>query len=209
MTAAPPGAVRTEVVDGVLVATVDRPAGNAIDSRVSFELYTAWARLRDDPSVRAGVVTGAGHEYFSAGWDVAPGIGGLAGVADFFRVGKPMIAAVNGVARGGGFELALMTDLIVAAEHAEFVIPGGLGGPGELGSAVPARLSEEAVHELRRTGGTLTAATAAKFGVAHRIVPAGTELAVALDLARLLASTPGAAAAIKEIGLGAHRADGD
>ncbi|WIX76306.1 enoyl-CoA hydratase-related protein [Amycolatopsis carbonis] len=201
MTTAPPGAVRTEVVDGVLVATIDWPGDNAIDSRVSFELYAAWARLRDDPAVHAGVVTGAGSEYFSAGWDLAPGAGGLAGVADFFRIGKPLIAAVNGVARGGGFELALMTDLIVAARHAEFVVPGPLG------TALPARLSEEAVAELRRGDGKLTAAAAAKWGVVHRVVPAGTELAVALELARWLASTPGAAAAVKEIGLGAHRAN--
>ncbi|QRP49893.1 enoyl-CoA hydratase-related protein [Amycolatopsis sp. FDAARGOS 1241] len=200
MTAALPRAVRTEVVDGVLVATVDRPVGNPIDSQVSFELYAAWARLRDDPAVHAGIVTGAGREYFSAGWDLAPGTGGFAGVADFFRLPKPMIAAVNGLARGGGFELALMTDLIVAAEHAEFALPDHRGAV-----PLPDRLSEEAVHALCRSG-RLSAAGAARCGVVHRVVPAGTELAVALDLARSLGGTPGAAAAVKEIGLGAHRA---
>ncbi|MEV6899413.1 enoyl-CoA hydratase-related protein [Amycolatopsis sp. NPDC051372] len=201
MTAAPSCAVHTEVVDGVLVATLDRPGGNKIDSRMSFELYTAWARLRDDPALFAGVVTGAGSAYFSAGWDLASGSGGFAGVADFFRLGKPMIAAVNGLARGGGLELALMTDLIVAADHAEFALPDPRGAV-----PLPERLSEEAVHGLCRTG-RLTAAAAARCGVVHRVVPAGTELAAAVDLARSLGSAPGAAAAVKEIGLGAHRGD--
>ncbi|MEV0070309.1 enoyl-CoA hydratase-related protein [Amycolatopsis sp. NPDC050768] len=201
MTAAPSCAVHTEVIDGVLVATLDRPGGNKIDSRMSFELYTAWARLRDDPALFAGVVTGTGSGYFSAGWALASGSGGFAGVADFFRLSKPMIAAVNGLARGGGFELALMTDLIVAADHAEFVLPDPCGAV-----PLPERLSEEAVHGLCRTG-RLTAAAAARCGVVHRVVPAGTELAAAVDLARSLGSAPGAAAAVKEIGLGAHRGD--
>ncbi|HEY3712019.1 MAG TPA: enoyl-CoA hydratase-related protein [Amycolatopsis sp.] len=198
MTATSPSVVRTEVFDGVLVATIDRPGGNAMDQHVSRALYEALMRLGGDPGVRAGVVTGAGREFFCAGWDLMPGVGGFAGVHDLFRVGKPLIAAVNGLARGGGFELALVADLIVAAEHAEFALP-------DPPARMPAELPEELVHELRHGDGRLTAAAAARWGLVHRVVPAGTELAVALDLARRLAAAPGAAAVVKEIGRGAGK----
>jgi crotonobetainyl-CoA hydratase len=198
MTATSPSVVRTEVFDGVLVATIDRPGGNAMDQHVSRALYEALMRLGGDPGVRAGVVTGAGREFFCAGWDLMPGVGGFAGVHDLFRVGKPLIAAVNGLARGGGFELALVADLIVAAEHAEFALP-------DPPARMPAELPEELVHELRHGDGRLTAAAAARWGLVHRVVPAGTELPVALDLARRLAAAPGAAAVVKEIGRGAGK----
>ncbi|WP_328609808.1 enoyl-CoA hydratase-related protein [Amycolatopsis sp. NBC_00345] len=196
MTAASPSFVRTEVFDGVLVATVDRPGGNAMDLHVSRALFEALMRLSQDPGLHAGVVTGAGREFFCDGWDLTPGTGGFAGVHDLFRVGKPVIAAVNGLARGGGFELALVADLIVAADHAEFALPDPPAG-------VPGELPEELARELRRGDGRLTAAAAARWGLVHRVVPAGTELSVALDLAHQLAAAPGAAAVVKEIGRGA------
>jgi crotonobetainyl-CoA hydratase len=195
MITASPSVVRTEVFDGVLVATIDRPGGNAMDQHVSRALFEALMRLAGDPGLRAGVVTGAGRDFFCAGWDLAPGVGGIAGVHDLFRVGKPLIAAVNGLARGGGFELALVADLIVAAEHAEFALP-------DPAARVPAELPEEMADELRRGDGKLTAAAAARCGLVHRVVPAGTELPVALDLAHRLAAAPGAAALVKEIGRG-------
>src|SRR5215475_8515853 len=125
--------VRTEVVDGVLVVTLDRPSANAIDVATSNALYDAFARLENDPSLRVGIVTGAGDRFFSAGWDLKAaaagesieadhGPGGFAGLTEFFDIGKPVIAAVNGLAFGGGFELVLATDLVVAAGHADFAL---------------------------------------------------------------------------------------
>ena len=112
---------------GVLELTIDRPKANAIDSATSRAMGEAFIAFRDDPDLRVAIVTGAGERFFSAGWDLkayvagdpgdpeAFGPGGLAGLTELFDLDKPVIAAVNGYAAGGGFELALACDLIVAA----------------------------------------------------------------------------------------------
>jgi hypothetical protein len=101
----------------VLVITLDRPKANAIDVPTSQALYAAFDRLRREPGLRVGILTGAGERFFSAGWDLKAaadgegiaadhGPGGFAGLTEFFDIGKPVIAAVNGLALGGGFELS-------------------------------------------------------------------------------------------------------
>jgi crotonobetainyl-CoA hydratase len=193
------------------VITLDRPKANAIDVPASRALYAAFRQLQDS-SARVGIITGAGERFFSAGWDLKAGesadadhgAGGFAGLTEFFGLDKPVIAAVNGLALGGGFELALAADLIVAADHAEFALPEcRLGLVPDSGGLIrlPRRLPAVVANELLFTGDRLTAADAAHWGLVNRVVPRGTELAVALALARRIAeSAPLAIAAIKEIG---------
>ncbi len=130
-----PMAVHAEARGPVLEITLDRPNANAIDLETGLALHDAFARLRDEPGLRAGIFTGAGERFFSAGWDLKAaaageesassdfGPGGFAGFTEMFDLDKPVIAAVNGLAVGGGFEMVLACDLIVAAEHAEFFLP--------------------------------------------------------------------------------------
>src|SRR5256885_9132268 len=141
--------VRLAVEDGVAVITLDRPKANAIDVATSRALHRAFARLQDDPALRVGIVTGAGDRFFSAGWDLKAasageaidadhGPGGFAGLTEYFSLDKPVIAAVNGLALGGGFDPALAADLRVAARQGECVLPAtGLGLIPDLGSGPP------------------------------------------------------------------------
>ena len=123
----PGGPVRTRAADGVLTITLDRPRANAVDVATSHALYEAFAMLESDPGLRAGIVTGAGDRFFCAGWDLKAaaagepvdadhGPGGFAGLTELHGRSKPVIAAVNGIAAGGGFELVLAADLVVAAD---------------------------------------------------------------------------------------------
>lgn len=206
--------VRTEVRDGVLVVTLDRPPANAIDVATSHALYDAFARLERDPELRVGVVTGAGDRFFSAGWDLKAaaageavdadhGPGGFAGVTELFDRSKPVIAAVNGLALGGGLELALAADLMVVADHAELALPevrvGVVADAGGL-LRLPRRLPEAVAREMLLTGRRMTAEEAARWGLANRVVPGPRLLDAALALAHeICAAAPLAVAAVQEV----------
>ena len=206
-------AVKLETRDGVLVITLDRPKANAIDVTTSLELYAAFKTLNDDPALRVGIITGTGR-FFSAGWDLGAandgeavdadhGPGGFAGLTEYFSLTKPVIAAVNGLAVGGGFELALAADLIVASDTAKFWLPeaqlGMLpdsGGLLRLPKAIPARLAREMIL----TGRRMDAAEAAALHLVSRVVPGEDLLATALDLASTIAkSAPLAITAARDI----------
>jgi len=192
--------VHTEVggVNGsTLIVTLDVPKANAVNVATSMELYEVFVRLRDDSTLRSAVLTGAGERFFSAGWDLKAAAqgeaidaehspGGFAGLTEFFDVGKPVIAAVNGLAFGGGFELALSADLIVAADHAEFALPevqiGIVADSGGL-LRIPARVPRAIALEWLLTGRRVTADELLRWGVVNRVVPAGELLASALELA--------------------------
>jgi len=215
------GPVRTESAGGVLTITLDRPRANAVDVATSHALYEAFARLESDAGLRAGIVTGAGDRFFCAGWDLRAaaageavdadhGPGGFAGLTELHGRTKPVIAAVNGIAAGGGFELVLAADLVVSAEHAEFSLPEAtLGIIPDAGGVLrlPRRLPRPLAVELLLTGRALSAREALGHGLVNQVVPADQLMPAARALAgRIAASAPLAVAAVLEV-LDATEAD--
>ena len=205
--------VRTEVNHGVLTITLDRPKANAIDVTTSDLLYAAFKRLQIDTALRVAIITGTGR-FFSAGWDlnaanegeaidVVHSPGGFAGLTEFFALDKPVIAAVNGLAMGGGFELALAADLIVAADTAEFALPevklGLLADSGGM-LRLPRRLPRAIANEMLLTGRRMGAAEAAGWGLVNQVLPGAQLLAAAGALARqIVQAAPLAVAALKQV----------
>lgn len=206
-------AVTTRREDAILVITLDRPKANAIDVATSMELYAAFKQLDDDPSLRVGIITGTGR-FFSAGWDLGAANegeavdavhspGGFAGLTEYFSLTKPVIAAVNGLAVGGGFELALAADLIVASTAAQFWLPEAQlgilpdsGGLLRLPKLVPANLAREMIL----TGRKLEAAEAQTVGLVSRVAEPDALLETAIALAReIAASAPLAVTAARDI----------
>ena len=206
-------AVHCHAEAGVLTITLNRPKANAINVPTSLALYAAFARLQDDPALRVGIITGTGR-FFSAGWDLAAategeavdadhGPGGFAGLTEFFSLSKPVIAAVNGLAMGGGFELALAADLIVASDTAEFALPEvKLGLMADSGGVLrlPQRLPRAIATELLLTGRRMGASEALRWGLVNQVAAPDQLLPAALALAQtLVANAPLAQAAIKEV----------
>ena len=201
--------------DGAIAwITIDRPKANAIDAAASRAMYAAVRELEDDPQLRVGIVTGAGGRFFSAGWDLkaaaageAPdadfGPGGFAGITEFLGRRKPLLAAVNGIAFGGGFELALSCDLVVAAESAQFALPeAGLGIMADAGGVIrlPRIIGRTRAAEMLMTGRRIDAATAFAWGVVNQVVDDADLSEAAHELAtRVCASAPLSIAAILEV----------
>ena len=185
--------------------TLDRPSANAIDAATSRALFLAFRAFSDDPDARVAILTGAGDRFFSAGWDLKAaaaaegaqasdadhGAGGFAGLTEYFALEKPVIAAVNGLAIGGGFELALACDLIVASENAEFALPeAGLGLVGNAGGVqrLARRIAPNLAMELLLTGRRIDAAEAQRLGLANQVVPLGSLMSAARALAATVAA---------------------
>ena len=205
--------IRTARRGHVLEVTMDRPKANAIDlatSRIMGEVFTGF---REDPDLRVAMITGAGEKFFSAGWDLKAaaagdavdgdyGVGGFGGLQELRGLNKPVIAAVNGIACGGGLEIALSADMIVAADHATFALPEIRSGTVADSASIrlPKRIPYHVAMDLLMTGRWFDAEEAARWGMVNRIVPAAGLLAEARELADLLASGPPLVyAAIKEI----------
>ena len=204
-------AVTIEKQASVWEITLDRPKANAIDMATSQALGNAFLAFRDDPSARVAILTGAGTRFFSAGWDLKEaavagkdedyGLGGFAGLTELFSLEKPIIAAINGLAVGGGFEMALACDLIVVAEGAEFFLPEArIGVIPDAGGILrlPRRLPRAIAMEMMLTGKRLSAVDALRFGLINELVPYAELMPAARRLAaKVLAAAPLAAAAIK------------
>jgi crotonobetainyl-CoA hydratase len=193
--------VKTERNGKVLEITLDRPKANAIDVPTSHRLGEVFIQFRDDPELLVAILTGAGEKFFSGGWDLKAaaggegaesdfGPGGFAGLTEIFDLNKPVIAAVNGYAIGGGFELALACDLIVAAEHALFYLPeAGWGIIPAAGGVqrLPRRLPQAVAMEIMLTGRHMGAEEAARHGLINRVVPLPRLLETAREMAGQIA----------------------
>jgi enoyl-CoA hydratase len=200
-------AVETSALDDVLVITLNRPeTRNAIDSAMSLGVLDALAQLDGDDELRVGVLTGAGGT-FCAGLDLkAFATDGLpTKIDDVFRKGctKPLVAAIEGVAVGGGLEMALIADLLVAASDARLgstEVKFGLFPGGGALLRLPRHLPQSLVAELAFTGRLLSAQEAFEHGLVVRLSDPGDALETALDLAGAIArNAPLGVAAVKQL----------
>ncbi len=209
------GPLHVTEAGGVLEIVLDRPKANAIDAVTSQQMGEVFVRFRDDPDLRVAIITGAGEKIFSAGWDLKAaasgdlsedsdyGPGGFAGLTELFDLDKPVIAAVNGLAIGGGFELAMACDLIVAAEHAAFALPetqvGVAADSGGL-QRLPRQLPYRVALELLLLGRRMPASEALHHGLINAVVPADRLMDQARDWARMIVDgAPLSVRAIKEV----------
>ena len=206
-------AIQTKRQDAVLQVTLNRPKANAIDLATSRAMGETFKRFRDDPDLRVAIVTGAGERFFCAGWDLKAaaegeavdgdyGVGGFGGIQELPNLNKPILAAVNGMAVGGGWELALSCDLILAAENASFALPeiraGTLADAATI--KLPKRIPYHVAMDLLLTGRWMDAAEAQRWGVVNEVVEPAKLLHRAWELATTLANGPPLVfAAIKEV----------
>jgi crotonobetainyl-CoA hydratase len=205
--------VKTQRDGPILLVTLDRPKANAIDLATSRIMGGIFRDFRDDPESRVAILTGGGARFFCPGWDLKAaadgdavdgdyGVGGFGGLQELRDMHKPVIAAVNGIACGGGLELALSADMILAAEHATFALPEIRSGTVADAASIklPKRIPYHIAIELLLTGRWFDADEAHRWGLVNEIVPAARLLDRAWELARLIASGPPLVyAAIKEI----------
>lgn len=206
-------ALKIERRGAVLEVTLDRPKANAIDLETSRAMGEVFTDFRDDPDLRVAIITGGGPKFFSAGWDLKAaaggdavdgnyGKGGFGGLQELRGLNKPVIAAVNGICCGGGFELALSADIILAAAHATFALPEIRSGTVADAASIrlPKRIPYHIAMEMLLTGRWFDAEEAHRWGVVNRILPADRLMAEARALADDLAAGPPLVfAAIKEI----------
>lgn len=207
-------ALKIERRGALLELTLDRPKANAIDAATSKAMGEAFIAYGEDPELRCAIITGGGERFFSAGWDLKAaaegeaadadfGPGGFAGLTELFNLQKPVIAAVNGLAAGGGFELALSADMVVTADHATFFLPEAtIGIIADAGGVLrlPRRLPRALACEMLMTGSRLSAADALRWGLVNQVVPGDQLKTAARALAeRVLASAPLSVQAVKEV----------
>lgn len=214
-----PGAL-TERRGNVLIITINRPeARNAVNAAVSTAVGNGLELAQSDPEIRAVVITGSGDKSFCAGADlkaISRGENlfhpehpewGFAGFVSHF-IDKPVIAAVNGTALGGGSELALASDLVVAEERAKFGLPevkrglmAAAGGVFRIVDQLPRKVGLELIF----TGEPLNSQDALRWGLINEVVPDGTVLEAALALAeRITVNAPLAVQASKRVAYGAE-----
>ena len=205
--------VRTRREGAVIEVTLHRPKANAIDLATSRIMGATFKAFRDDPDLRVAIVTGRGDKFFSAGWDLKAaaggdpvdgdyGVGGFGGMQELPDLNKPVIAAVNGMAVGGGFELALSCDLILASSAARFALPEIHAGTIADAATIklPRRMPYHVAMELLLTGRWMDALEAQRWGIVNEVLEPDELPVRAWELARTLADGPPLVfAAIKEV----------
>jgi crotonobetainyl-CoA hydratase len=205
--------IKTRREGTILEVMLDRPKANAIDLATSRLMGDTFKEFRDDPELRVVIVKTAGDKFFSAGWDLKAaaagdavdgdyGVGGFAGLQELIDMNKPVIACVNGMAVGGGFELALSCDLIYASEHSSFALPeiraGTLADAATI--KLPKRIPYHVAMDLLLTGRWMDVQEAHRWGLVNEVLPKERLEERVWEVARLLASGPPLVfAAIKEV----------
>jgi len=197
----------------ILEVTINRPKANAIDAATSREMSAVFESFMKDSQLRVAILTGTGPRFFSAGWDLTAasegeafesdyGIGGFGGICELKYRPKPVIVAVNGMAVGGGFEIALAADLIVAAEHAEFFLPeANLGLIADNATIrLPKIVPPNIAREMLISGRRMSAAEAQSWGIVNQVTSTENLMTAARELAtKICAAAPLSVAAVLEL----------
>jgi crotonobetainyl-CoA hydratase len=205
--------IKTRREGGILEVTLDRPKANAIDLATSRIMGQVFQSFRDDPELRVAIVRAEGEKFFCPGWDLKAaaggdavdgdyGIGGFGGIQELGNLNKPVICAVNGICCGGGLELALSCDIILASDNATFALPEINSGTVADAASIklPKRIPYHVAMDLLLTGRWFDAEEALRWGLLREITTPAALLDKAWELARLLESGPPLVqAAIKEI----------
>ncbi len=201
-------------IDGhVLEVTIDRPKANAVDLKTSRIMGEIFRDFRDNSDLRVAILTAAGEKFFCPGWDLKAaadgdavdgdyGVGGFGGLQELPHLNKPVIAAVNGICCGGGLEIALSCDIILAVEHATFALPEIRSGTVADAASIklPKRIPYHVAMEMLLTGRWLDVEEAHRWGFVNHVHKADELMEKAWEMARLLASGPPLVfAAIKEV----------
>ena len=207
------GPIQTRREDTILEVTIDRPKANAIDLVTSRLMGEVFMDFRDDDSLRIAILRAQGEKFFSAGWDLKAaadgdavdgdyGIGGFGGLQELGNLNKPVICAVNGICCGGGLEIALSCDLIIASDNATFALPEIRSGTVADAASIklPKRISYHVAMDLLLTGRWFDADEALRLGLLKSVVAPDDLHEEVWSLARHLASGPPLVyAAIKEV----------
>jgi crotonobetainyl-CoA hydratase len=205
--------IKTRRLGYVLEVTIDRPAANAIDLVTSRIMGEVFKQFRDDKDLRIAVLRSAGEKFFCPGWDLKAaaggdevdgdyGVGGFGGLQELRDMNKPVICAVNGICCGGGLEIALSCDIILASEHATFALPEIRSGTIADAASIklPKRIPYHIAMEMLLTGRWLDAEEAHRWGFVNHVHKAADLDSKAMAMAELLASGPPLVyAAIKEV----------
>ena len=205
--------IKTRIEGGILEVTLDRPKANAVDLATSRIMGEIFRDFRDNPDLRVAILTAAGEKFFCPGWDLKAaadgdavdgdyGVGGFGGLQELPYLNKPVICAVNGICCGGGLEIALSCDIILAAEHASFALPEIRSGTVADAASIklPKRIPYHVAMEMLFTGRWLDAEEAHRWGFVNHIHKADELMDRAWEMARLLESGPPLVfAAIKEV----------
>ncbi len=205
--------IKTRRKSGILEVTLDRPKANAIDLKTSRIMGETFRDFRDDPDLRVAILRAEGEKFFCPGWDLKAaaagdevdgdyGVGGFGGIQELPHLNKPVICAVNGICCGGGLELAISCDLLLASETATFALPeirsGTIADAASL--KLPKRIPYHVAMDLLLTGRWFDAQEALRWGLVKEVCKPKELLDKAWELARVLESGPPLVyASIKEV----------